>query len=59
MSLAVLPILIGVVGVFLGFDEFLRSFMKPSFLETAVGSLIQSWIRLSMFYQKSISFNVL
>ena len=39
--------------------SFLRSFMKPSFLEIAVGSLIQSWIRLSMFYQKSISFNVL
>ncbi len=59
MSLALLPVLIGVVGLFLGFDEFLRSFMKPSFLGIAVGSLIPCWTRLSTFCQKSISFSVL
>ena len=51
--------LLGLWEFFSDLMSFLRSFMKPSFLEIAVGSLIQSWIRLSMFYQKSISFNVL
>ena len=59
MSLALLPVLIGVVGLFSDLMSFLRSFMKPSFLGIAVGSLIQSWTRLSMFCQKNTFFSAL
>ena len=59
LSLAVLPILIGVVGFFLGFDHFFILFMRLSFLGIVVGFLIQCLTRLLMFCQKSISFNVL
>ena len=59
MSLALLPVLIGVVGLFLGFDEFFTLFHEALFPGIAVGSLIPCWTRLSTFCQKSISFSVL
>ena len=51
--------LLGLWGFFSDLMSFLRSFMKPSFLGIAVGSLIPCWTRLSMFCQKSTFFSAL